>query len=246
VRAREALERRLETLGAEAAKAERTMAAMEGAMQAMEQAEDERDRRRELEQRLALAVAHEPWGGGEHGGGPRAMGAAIPAAAAGLAPEEAAEEHEEEEEELVVTVQVLRARGLASMDRNGLADPYVRLRCPALVAGSSSGGGGGGNAGGAERRTRTVKKTLAPVWYAAGEAALVDGGESVEESRFRWVIGAEEWREHVGAASGAEGAGLLRAEVWDWDRIGKDEPMGACTVDLARCGGRGVIFGGRF
>eukprot|EP01047_Picozoa_sp_COSAG01_P035295 COSAG01_NODE_2700_length_7232_cov_3.028876_2_plen_242_part_00 len=241
MRAREALERRLETLGAEAAKAERTMAAMEGAMQAMEQAEDERDRRRELEQRLALAVAREPRGVGEHGG----VGAAIPEAAAGLAPEAAAEE---EVEELVVTVQVLRARGLASMDRNGLADPYVRLRCPALVAGSGGGGsgGGGGSAGGAERRTRTVKKTLAPVWHAAGEAASTDGGESVEESRFRWVIGADEWREHVCAAGGAEGAGLLRAEVWDWDRIGKDEPMGACTVDLARCGGRGVTFGGRF
>ena len=32
---------------------------------------------------------------------------------------------------------------------------------------------------------------------AAGEAASTDGGESVEESRFRWVIGADEWREHV-------------------------------------------------
>jgi hypothetical protein len=91
----------------------------------------------------------------------------------------------------VCVVHVLRARGLPSMDMNGLADPYVKLCI------------------GKTKHTSTVEKTtLAPVWKG---------------QHFKF--------ENVTTDS------VLRLEMFDEDRIGKDDPMGQVSIRVSEMTG---------
>jgi hypothetical protein len=88
-----------------------------------------------------------------------------------------------------VRVTVLRARGLKAMGSNGLADPFVVVRCNRTM-----------------HQTAPVRKNLAPEWGADG-----DGSFQYDEVR---------------------GGAVLRVDVFDWNRVGEDKPMGRVEVPV--------------
>jgi C2 domain len=80
-------------------------------------------------------------------------------------------------------LKAVQARGLLSMDTNGMSDPYVRFEL-----------------GDQHRKTKVKKKTLDPEWNQ-DFAFLVPSLDSA-----------------------------LHVEVWDWDRVGGDDYIGAVTI----------------
>ncbi len=91
-------------------------------------------------------------------------------------------------------IQLLRGVGLLAADRNGLSDPYVRL---ALGKGH-------------RRRSKTVMRSLNPVWdetytFATGDARVTP------EQMLEWP---------------------LQLQVFDYDRFSKNDKIGSATVDL--------------
>lgn len=92
----------------------------------------------------------------------------------------------------LLRVVVQRGVGLLAGDLNGRSDPYVVCE-----------------AGGQQRKTKTIKGTLDPVW--------------------------EETLELPGLLSDFEATGIT-LRVFDWDRIGSDDPLGTVHCSLADVG----------
>ena len=85
-------------------------------------------------------------------------------------------------------VHLMRANGLKSMDRNGKSDPYVKL----TLAGTT-------------HKSKTIKKTLDPVW----------------DETFKW--------QGVLRELAAE---PLQLHAWDYDFGSRDDKLGHASVDL--------------
>ena len=93
-----------------------------------------------------------------------------------------------------LSCQIQQASSLLPHDLNGLADPYVKMYIQPDKAKKT------------KQKTRTVMKSLNPVW----------------KEKFTWNFPA-----------GARLEGLrLSVQVWDWDRIGRNDFMGAMAFHL--------------
>jgi len=125
----------------------------------------------------------------------------------GAPEEEKIEKVPREQERFKVTVKVIRGNDLLSADDNGFSDPYVEAHVWSLPAAASQRQPATSNDVHHMWRTKTQFETLNPSW---------------EQDR--------DWS----AAPLPSRDAVLHLICFDWDRVGTDDFLGECLIDLAR------------